>query len=343
MSGSGSGSSGPRASSSARSSRSSSRSGSSKGARRRRCGSARRAATRTSSPVTSVRPHQAAWATAVRAVTMSARNPSTSRAAQTSATASSTSSPRCTSVHADRAAATRAASRCSAAANRATNPAGSASKASRRRTTSTRRAGSRGAATSTDRPNRSSSCGRSSPSSGFMVPTRTKRAGWVTENPSRSTVARPVAAASSSRSTRWSCRRLTSSTYSRPRCALASSPGSYSARPADRARSRWIEPVTRSSPAPTGSSTSRTGRLTTGVPSAKGPSGETSPGSRGSVEKRSPSMTSTGGRTAARPRTAVVLAVPFSPRTRTPPTSGATAASSRARTRSSDPTTAESG
>ena len=67
-------------------------------------------------------------------------------------------------------------------------------------------------ATSTVSPNRSSSCGRSSPSSGFIVPTSTNRAACVTETPSRSTWARPIAAASSSRSTRWSGSRFTSST-----------------------------------------------------------------------------------------------------------------------------------
>ena len=41
--------------------------------------------------------------------------------------------------------------------------------------------------TSTHRPKRSSSCGRSSPSSGFIEPTSTKRAGWRWETPSRST------------------------------------------------------------------------------------------------------------------------------------------------------------
>ena len=80
-SGSGSGSSSPSTSSS----RSSSRPGASNGLRRRRCGRASRAAARTSSVVTEVRPCQAAWATAVRAVTMSARIPSTSNAAHSSA------------------------------------------------------------------------------------------------------------------------------------------------------------------------------------------------------------------------------------------------------------------
>ena len=59
--------------------------GASNGLRRRRCGSASRAAARMSSLSTSVRPFQAAWAAAARAVTMSARMPSTSNAAQISA------------------------------------------------------------------------------------------------------------------------------------------------------------------------------------------------------------------------------------------------------------------
>ena len=57
-------------------------------------------------------------------------------------------------------------------------------------------------------------------------------------------------------------------------------------------------------------------------PPANGPSGESGAGSRGSLENRSPATTSIGGSTAARARTIVDFAVPFSPRTRTPPTSG---------------------
>ena len=44
---------------------------------------------------------------------------------------------------------------------------------------------------STDRAKRSRSWGRRSPSSGFMVPTRMKRAGWAKEMPSRSTMFMP--------------------------------------------------------------------------------------------------------------------------------------------------------
>ncbi len=80
-SGSGSGSASRRASSSA----DSSTPGSSNGSRRRRCGSASRAATRTSCSATTSAPRQAAWASAARAITRSARIPSTSNAAHTAA------------------------------------------------------------------------------------------------------------------------------------------------------------------------------------------------------------------------------------------------------------------
>ena len=118
-----------------------------------------------------------------------------------------------------RAAAMRRASSASSSAYRAAKASGSASKSSRRRITSTRTSTSREARTSTVSPNRSSSCGRSSPSSGFIVPISTNRASWQCEMPSRSMCTRPIAAASSSTSTRWSCSRLTSSTYSTPPCA----------------------------------------------------------------------------------------------------------------------------
>ena len=72
----------------------------------------------------------------------------------------------------------------------------------------TRRAGARprcasrgpsGVFTSTERPKRSSSCGRSSPSSGLPLPIRTKRAGWRTLRPSRSTTFSPEAATPAAR------------------------------------------------------------------------------------------------------------------------------------------------
>ena len=170
-------------------------------------------------------PRHAACAAAARAMTRSARIPSTSKAAHTAAIRRSSASGSTTDPSRTRASAIRRAVSPSASANAATNAAGSASNAIRLRTTSTRVSTSRDARTSTVSPNRSSSCGRSSPSSGFMVPTSRNDAACDTDTPSRSTCARPIAAASRSRSTRWSCSRLTSSTYSTPRCASASSPG----------------------------------------------------------------------------------------------------------------------
>ena len=59
-----------------------------------------------------------------------------------------------------------------------------------------------GLETSTHNPKRSSNCGRSSPSSGLPLPNSTKRAGWRTLSPTRSTRFSPDAATSRRRSTR---------------------------------------------------------------------------------------------------------------------------------------------
>ena len=128
-----------------------------------------------------------------------------------------------------------------------------------------------------------------------------------------------MAAASSSRSTKWSCSRLTSSTYRIPRCASASRPGSNAFTPSASARSMSSAPTSRSSEAPTGSSTIRAGRAPA-PPDSCGPSGQAGSGAAGSQENRQPETTSTSGISAERARTAVDLAVPFSPRTSTPPT-----------------------
>ena len=111
----------------------------------------------------------------------------------------------------------------------------------------------------------------SSPSSGFMVPTRMKRAGWVKEMPSRSTTLTPMAAASRSTSTRWSSRRFTSSTYKIPRLAAASSPGSKCFSPLLMARSRSMVPSSRSSVVPEGQVHHRHGPLPPGQGLALGP------------------------------------------------------------------------
>ncbi len=102
------------------------------------------------------------------------------------------------------------------------------------------------------------------------------------------------------------------------------------------------EPTRRSSEAPTGSSTMRAGRLSADPPEC-GPSGQAGSGAAGSQEKRHPSIVSTAGSSEARARTVVVFAVPFSPRTSTPPTAGETALSSSASRRLSMPTIAANG
>lgn len=101
-------------------------------------------------------------------------------------------------------------------------------------------------------------------------------------------------------------------------------------------------PTSRSSDAPTGSSTVRAARDTPEASSC-GPSGHAGSGAAGSQENRQPATTDTRGISAASARTAVLLAVPFSPRTRTPPTAGLTALSSSPSRRSSWPTMAVKG
>ena len=87
----------------------SSRPGASNGLRRRRCGSASRDAARMSSRVTAAAPRQAAWAAAARAITMSARSPSTPKLAHTAAICSSAASSMTTAARRARAAAIEAA------------------------------------------------------------------------------------------------------------------------------------------------------------------------------------------------------------------------------------------
>ncbi len=124
---------------------------------------------------------------AVRAVTRSARSPSTSNVPQTEQICRKTLSGSRTIGSRSRAETTLLAIRSESRSQFAAKPTGSASYASRRRTTSARCAGSLVPATSTVSPNRSSSCGLSSPSSGFMVPTSRNLAACRTEMPSRST------------------------------------------------------------------------------------------------------------------------------------------------------------
>src|SRR3712207_7180811 len=105
-----------------------------------------------------------------------------------------------------------------------------------------------------------------------------------------------------------------------PRCAGARRPGSNAFSPSASALSISSVPVSRSVLAPTGSSTSRTGRHSQDASPGCGPAGHSGFGFWGSQEYGQPETTFMGGRRPASARTAVDFAVPFSPRTRTPPT-----------------------
>ena len=180
---------GPGAASRSASSRAcSSRPGASNGSRRRRCGRASRAARRMSSSVTSSRPCQAASAIAVRAVTRSARMPSTPNAPQTAQIWRSAASgsvdlrqPGPGRGHVRRPA--RRYRRRSGPRTRRGRPRRRAGGGPPRPV----RPGLGWPSPRTVSPKRSSSCGRSSPSSGFIVPTSRKREACRTETPSRST------------------------------------------------------------------------------------------------------------------------------------------------------------
>mmetsp|Transcript_6204 Transcript_6204/g.20791 ORF Transcript_6204/g.20791 Transcript_6204/m.20791 type:complete len:253 (+) Transcript_6204:1594-2352(+) len=175
-------------------------------------------------------------------------------------------------------------------------------------------------------PKRSRSCGLSSPSSGFPLPIKMNLAGWQMEMPSRSTVFHPEAAESRSTSTRWSSRRLTSSTYRIPRLALARSPGSNALVPSVRAFSMSMVPHTRSSVAPRGRSTMLMGTLAVSMVSPRlyraSTSGAIKFGSVGEDMNASSLTMSIRGRRSTSARTVVDFPVPRSPITMIPPMFG---------------------
>src|SRR5450830_13185 len=191
------------------------------------------------------------------------------------------------------------------------------------------------------RPKRSSNCGRRSPSSRFIVPISVKRAGCETDRPSRWTELTPIAATSSSTSTSCSGKRLTSSMYRMPRCAVASRPGCKALFSPFKARCRSSVPSTRSSVAPSGKVTK--GTVAETVLASPWQTAHCSAGCPGRQLKAQPATRSMGGNTAVNARAAVLLAVPLSPRIRTPPSVVSTAHSSKAFFSCGWPTMAENG
>mmetsp|Transcript_45829 Transcript_45829/g.76416 ORF Transcript_45829/g.76416 Transcript_45829/m.76416 type:complete len:209 (-) Transcript_45829:704-1330(-) len=180
----------------------------------------------TSSPVTWSRPHQAACALAQRLVTMSPRSPSTFRFEHTSEILRLSAGSSFTLKRRSLQALSLAVSASLSSWQVARYPNLLRSNIMRLVAISVRSSMSMIVRTCTLRPKRSSSCGRSSPSSSLPEPTMMNLAGCEMDTPSRSTVFHPEAAESSTTSTSPSSSRFTSSTYRMPRFAFARSPGS---------------------------------------------------------------------------------------------------------------------
>mmetsp|Transcript_32713 Transcript_32713/g.52442 ORF Transcript_32713/g.52442 Transcript_32713/m.52442 type:complete len:409 (-) Transcript_32713:61-1287(-) len=276
-----------------------------------------------SSSSTTLRPSYATRALAARVTTRSPRRPSTSMSEHTPEIFSARSRSIVTSGSSNCAAAILALSALISSSHVAAKPTGSISCAMRFLTSVTRASLSKMVRTVHAMPNRSRSCGRSSPSSGFPLPIMMNFAGCVSEIPSRSTVFHPPAAESSTTSTSESSKRFTSSMYSSPRLARASSPGSYAFVPSASAFSISMVPQMRSSVVPRGTSTMGMRILLEGIfsPARKraSTSGPMRSGCVGEELKASPNTTSISGSRSASERTATDLAVPRSPMMRHPP------------------------
>ena len=135
--------------------------------------------------------------------------------------------------------------------------------------------------------------------------------------------------------------------YSRPRLAEAKTPGSKWRSPSLMARSISNVPTTRSSVAETGRSTKEVRKTSEGSSSPDAARSRHSVhhvvGSSGLHLNRHLATTLTSGSSAASARAAVDLAVPRSPRIKTPPIRGLTAFSVSARRMRSCPTIAVNG
>ena len=199
-------------------------------------------------------------------------------------------------------------------------------------------------------PMRSIRCGRSSFSSGLNVAMSSGRQGWRTESPSRSTVTVPVDSASSSKFEIDSSSRLMSSTYSTPRCALASSPGSKIVFPVLTDFSTSTAPRSRSSSTSSGTCTkgagttsvSRLSIVNSPLRSCSSRKESYSP-EAGSLLNWLPFITSIGGSNLWIARAITDFAVPREPEMTTPPIFGFTPQRSSAVLIASWPTTAASG
>mmetsp|Transcript_8019 Transcript_8019/g.34117 ORF Transcript_8019/g.34117 Transcript_8019/m.34117 type:complete len:352 (-) Transcript_8019:215-1270(-) len=295
-----------------------------------------------SSCVTSLRPSYATSAFAARVTTMSPRRPSTSTSAHTPEILSAKSRSMVTSGRSARAAAIFARSSSVSSLQEFANASGSASNAMRFFTNCTRCSRSKMVEMLHAMPKRSSSCGRSSPSSGLPEPIMMNLAGCVMEIPSRSTVFQPPAAESSTTSTSESSSRLTSSMYRSPRLARASKPASYALTPSASAFSMSMVPQMRSSVVPRGTSTMGTRMVVSSsllpARNASSASGPISSGSLGCELNASFFTTGISGSRSCSARTATDLPVPRSPMIKHPPILESTTFSVSASLSSSCPT-----
>ena len=243
------------------------------------------------------------------------------------------------------AAATAAASSaCAAAHVRAERRPGSAANASRRRTTSARASGSASASTSTSSPIRSAICGRSSPSSSFIVPTSRNRAGCDDRDAfalddvdaERGRVEQDVRQVVVEQVDLVDVEDPAVRLGEQPRLER---PLALLQRPGDVDAAGRRDPRSRSA----AGRRSAAAAATTGSSSPRAAPGTIAHGSCGSHENGQSATTSISGRSSASPRTAVDLPVPLGPLIRTPPTAGLTALSRSACLRRSCSTIAVNG
>ena len=185
-------------------------------------------------------------------------------------------------------------------------------------------------------PKRSSSCGRSSPSSTFIVPTSRKRDACTTDTASRSTRDDARRRRVEQRVDQVVGQQVDLVDVEDPLVRAGEQPGLEGALAGQRAAEveRPDEAVQRRAQRQLDQ------RAPRAAPARRRRHDPFGPSSPGANANGSPAAAVTGGSSGASARTAVDFAVPRSPRTSTPPTSGATALTSSASISASWPTIA---
>mmetsp|Transcript_34963 Transcript_34963/g.58571 ORF Transcript_34963/g.58571 Transcript_34963/m.58571 type:complete len:358 (+) Transcript_34963:954-2027(+) len=198
---------------------------------------------------------------------------------------------------------------------------------------------------------RSSTWSRTPASSGLNVATSSGRHGNLTDTPSRSTLTHPSAKEDRRMLQSSSSRRLMSSTYRIPRCALASSPGWNTVLPCRTDSSTSTDPRRRSSMIFRGICTKGQSMISVSRSDSSCPASSSIfcvkvsswSGLVGSMLNALPFTRSIGGMILTTPLAMTDLAVPRPPLMQTPPMLGFTVASSSAVLISSQPSTIDKG